>query len=185
MKEKSRTYNSITNSIWGIASALITVVLNFVVRIVIVRALGEEINGLHNLFQNTINVMALMETGVSSAMIIHLYEPVKNKDYTMIRNLFSFYRVLYLGIAFAFLAVGIIVDLFFLDNIVTTTISMKAVHIYFLLFTCSFFANYLAYYKRSILYAEQNNRISIMATTISQVVFRGLAIASAVLIHEY
>lgn len=56
MKEKSRTYNSITNSIWGIASALITVVLNFVVRIVIVRALGEEINGLHNLFQNTINV---------------------------------------------------------------------------------------------------------------------------------
>lgn len=77
MKEKSRTYNSITNSIWGIASALITVVLNFVVRIVIVRALGEEINGLHNLFQNTINVMALMETGVSSAMIIHLYEPGK------------------------------------------------------------------------------------------------------------
>lgn len=185
MKEKSRTYNSITNSIWGIASALITIVLNFAVRIIIVRALGEEINGLHNLFQNTINVMALMETGVSSAMIIHLYEPVKNKDYTMIRKLFSFYRVLYLWIAFTFLTVGIIVDLFFLDNIVTTTISMKAVHIYFLLFTCSFFANYLAYYKRSILYAEQNNRISIIVTTISQVVFRGLAIVSAVLIHEY
>lgn len=61
MKEKSRTYNSISNSIWGMMSALITVVLNFAVRIIIIRALGEEINGLHNLFQNTINVMALME----------------------------------------------------------------------------------------------------------------------------
>lgn len=77
MKEKSRTYNSISNSIWGMMSALITVVLNFAVRIIIIRALGEEINGLHNLFQNTINVMALMETGISSAMVIHLYEPVK------------------------------------------------------------------------------------------------------------
>ncbi|OTE88249.1 hypothetical protein B1K96_36885, partial [Escherichia coli] len=66
---------------WGITSAIITVFLNFAVRIFIIRTLGEEINGLHNLFQNTINVMALMETGVSSAMIIHLYEPVKNKDY--------------------------------------------------------------------------------------------------------
>ena len=62
---------------------------------------------------------------------------------------------------------------------------MKAVHIYFLFFALSFFANYLAYYKRSILYAEQNNRISIMSTTISQVIFRGMAIVSAVLTHEY
>ena len=46
MKEKSRTYNSISNSIWGMMSALITVVLNFAVRIIIIRALGEEINGL-------------------------------------------------------------------------------------------------------------------------------------------
>lgn len=185
MKEKSRTYNSIANSIWGILSALITVVLNFAVRIFIVRALGEEINGLHNLFQNTINVMALMETGVSSAMVIHLYEPIKNKNKILIKKLISFYRKLYLGIAFTFLAVGIIVDICFLNKIVSTTIDMRSVHIYFLFFALSFFANYLAYYKRSILYAEQNNRISIMSTTISQVIFRGMAILSAIFTHEY
>lgn len=185
MKEKSRTYNSITNSIWGMMSALITVVLNFAVRIFIVRALGEEINGLHNLFQNTINVMALMETGVSSAMVIHLYEPVKNEDHNAIKKLISFYRQIYLVIAFTFLVVGLIVDIYFLNSIVSTTIDMRSVHIYFLFFALSFFANYLAYYKRSILYAEQNNRISIMSTTVSQVVFRGMAIISAILTHEY
>lgn len=185
MKEKSRTYNSISNSIWGMMSALITVVLNFAVRIIIIRALGEEINGLHNLFQNTINVMALMETGISSAMVIHLYEPVKNSNYNEIKKLISFYRQVYLGIAFMFLLVGVIVDIFFLNQIVSTTISMSAVRIYFLFFALSFFANYLAYYKRSILYAEQNNRISIISMTISQVVFRGLAIISAIFTHEY
>lgn len=185
MKEKSRTYNSITNSIWGMLSAIINIVLNFAVRIFIVHALGEEINGLHNLFQNTINVMALMEAGVSSAMIIHLYAPIKNKDIENIKKLISFYRNIYFGIAIAFLTVGMIVNICFLSNIVSTTIDMKAVHIYFLFFSLSFFANYLIYYKRSILYAEQNNRISIMSTTISQVIFRGMAIISAVLTHEY
>ena len=185
MKEKSRTYNSITNSIWGILSAIITIVLNFLVRICIVRSLGEEINGLHNLFQNTINVMALMETGVSSAMIIHLYEPVNNKDYDLIKKLVAYYRKIYFYIAFLFLIIGILLDILLLDRIVSTTIDMKAVHIYFLFFALSFFANYLAYYKRSILYAEQNNRVSIIATTISQVIFRGLAIIISILTHEY
>lgn len=185
MKEKSRTYNSISNSIWGMASALISVILNFLVRVIIVRELGEEINGLHNLFQNTINVLALMETSISSAMIIHLYAPVKNNDYDLIKKLISFYKKVYLGIAFTFLAVGIVVDILFLEHIVSTTISMKSVHIYFIFFSLSFFVNYLGYYKRSILYASQNNRISIISTTISQLVFRTFAIFSAILTHNY
>lgn len=185
MNNKSRTYNSISNSLWGMFSALLTVILNFIVRIVFVKSLGEEINGLHNLFQNTINVMALMETGVSSAMIIHLYAPVSNKDNVEIKKLFSFYKELYIIIALLFLLLGIIVDIFFLDDIVTTTISMKSVRIYFLFFALSFFFSYLTYYKRSILYAEQNNKVSIMANTISQLFFRTLAIILSLLTNEY
>ena len=153
MNKQSRTYNSISNSIWGMVSAIITVILNFAVRIIIVKALGEEINGLHNLFQNTINVMALMETGISSAMIIHLYAPIKNDDKELIKKLISFYRRIYLYIAFAFFSLGVFVDLFVIEHIISTTISIKAVHIYFILFVLSFVSNYLFYYKRSILFA--------------------------------
>ena len=78
--EKSRTYNSIINSLFGIGASAITVVLNFFVRIILVRQLGAEINGLHNLFQSILSVMSLMELGISTAMIIHLYEPVKNNN---------------------------------------------------------------------------------------------------------
>lgn len=183
--EKSRTYNAISNSLFGIGAAIISVILNFAVRIVIVRALGEEINGLHNLFQNTINVLALMETGISTAMVIHLYEPVKSCNKIMICQLLNFYKRIYMGIATIFLALGVFVDIFVIDDIVTTTIPMWTVRVYFLLFALSFFFNYLTYYKRSLLFAEQKNRISICATIGSEVVFRGLAIVAAIVCQQY
>ena len=117
MKERSRTFNSIANSFYGIISALISVALNFAVRIVIIRALGEEINGLHNLFQSTINAMAVIETSIGSALIIHLYAPVKERGEARITALMSFYRRVYLVIALVFLMLGIIIDVFFINLI--------------------------------------------------------------------
>lgn len=185
LSQNTRTYNAIANSLYGIVAAILSVVINFAVRIVIVRALGEEINGLHNLFQNTINVLALMETGISTAMVIHLYKPVKEENEEQICQLIGFYKQIYLGIAFCFLALGVIVAFFFLDKLVTSSIPMYTVRIYFLLFAFSFFVNYLTYYKRSIIFAEQKNRISIAATIGSELVFRGLAIVLALVYHQY
>ena len=71
-QSRSRAYNSIVNSLWGIVASSITVLLNFAVRYFLVRELGEEINGLNSLFQSIITMMALMEMGIGSAMIIHL-----------------------------------------------------------------------------------------------------------------
>lgn len=185
MKERSRTFNSIANSFYGIISALISVALNFVVRIVIIRALGEEINGLHNLFQSTINAMAVIETSIGSALIIHLYAPVKERDEARITALMSFYRRVYLVIALVFLLLGIIIDVFFINLIVHSSIPASSVRLYFGVFAASFFFNYLTYYKRSILFAEQRNRISMAATTVSEIVFRGLAVLFACLTKEY
>lgn len=183
--QNTRTHNAIVNSLYGIVAAILSVIINFAVRIVLVRALGEEINGLHNLFQNTINVLALMEAGISTAMVIHLYKPIKEENHVLICQLIGFYKRIYLCIAFGFLLLGVIVAVFFLDSIVTSTIPMMTVRFYFILFALSFFINYLTYYKRSILFAEQKNRISIAATIGSEVVFRGLAIVFAIVYHQY
>lgn len=184
-KRTSRTHQAISNSIYGIVASLINVVLNLVVRIVIVHYLGDQINGLHSLFISTISVLALVETGFSTAMIIHLYEPIRYNNVYLIAQLLNFYKIIYRNIAFIFLFLGIIVDLFFIKDIVTTTISFTSVRIYFLLFATSFFINYLTFYKRSLLFADQKNRISMMATTCSELIFRGLAIVLAILSHMY
>lgn len=185
MKTRSRTYNVVSNSLFGIGAAAIGVALNFLVRIFIVRGLGEEVNGLHNLFQSTINVLALMETGIGLAMIIHLYEPVKNEDKTLITQLVGYYKKIYFGIALAFLLLGILVDVLVLDHIVTTSIPMWEVKTYFLLFILASSCNYLTFYKKSVLFAEQKNRVSILANVCSQLLFRGLSIVFILLYHQY
>lgn len=183
--EKSRTYNSIVNSIFGIGASAVTVILNFFVRIILVRQLGAEINGLHNLFQSIVSVMTLMELGISTAMIIHLYEPIKNNDIELIKGIMSFYRFIYRIIAIVFFGVCVFVDLFLMDRLVTTSIDMRLVRLYFLLFGCSFVANYLTYYKRSILFAEQKNRVSTGVTAACEVVFRSVQILLLVIFHQY
>ena len=185
MSQKSRTYNSIINSLFGIVASFITVALNFAVRVVLVRQLGEEINGINSLFQSITSFMALMEMGVSTAMIIHLYEPVKNEDRNAISGIMNFYKEVYCYVAVAFLVVGIIIDFFFLDKLVTTTIPLSKVRVFFIFFIATFVLNYLTYYKRSILFAEQKNRISTGVTAATEIVFRGLQIVTLILLHDY
>lgn len=185
MAERSRTYNSIVNSLYGIGASIIVTILNFIVRIVLVKELGEEINGLHNLFQSVISVMTLMEMGISTAMIIHLYAPVKEGDTVLIKGILRFYKIVYSGIAGVFSLVSVFITLFVLDNLIETTIDSVEVKIYFLLFTLAFTFNYLLYYKRSILYAEQRNRVSIAVVTICELFFRGLQIVLLCFYHQY
>ena len=138
MDTRSRTYNSISNSIYGILFSAVTVFLNFFVRIVLVRELGEEINGLHNLFQSITSVMLLMEMGISSAMIIHLYAPIKNHDIEEIKGIMGFYKKVYLYLAIAFMTVSILVSIFLINKLVKSSLPLNTVRIYFLLFALSF-----------------------------------------------
>lgn len=183
--QKSRTYNSIVNSIFGISASGMTVVLNFFVRVILVRQLGAEINGLHTLFQSIISIMAIMEMGISSAMIIHLYEPIKTDNQQQIKGIMSFYRKIYSIIAIIFGVVTIIVSIFVLDHVVTTTIKMSTVRFYFLLFGLSSVLNYFTFHKRSILYAEQKNRISIGVNAGCELFFRSIQIGTLLIYKNY
>ncbi len=185
MQSNSRTYNAISNSIYGITASIITVFLNFVVRLVLVKTLGEEINGINSLFQSTISVMTLMELGISSAMIIHLYEPVKLKDNHAIAAIMGFYRRIYIWVACFFGTVGLLVSIFMLDKMVTSSIPLFTVRIYFIIFLSAFVINYLTYYKRSLIYAEQKNRINASVSAACEIVFRGLQILTLLLLHNY
>lgn len=181
----SRTHNAITNTFFGVIASGVTVLLNLVVRVVIVDYLGDQINGLHSLFLSTISVLSLVQMGFSTAMVIHLYKPVHEDDELLICQLLNFYRVLYQRVAWLFLGLGVFLCIFLMQKLVTTTINMWQVRCYFMLFILSYFANYSTYYKRSLLFAEQKNRISIMATMMSEVIFRGIAIVLVVQFKQY
>lgn len=184
VSQKSRTYNSIFNSIVGIFSAVLNVVLNFFVRIVIVRTLGEEINGLHSLFQNIINILAVVETSICTAMIIHLYEPIKNDNIYELSKILTLYDKIYKKLAIVFIVFGAIVNIF-LEGFITTAIPMSSAHLYFFLFTLTMSASYFTYTYRVVLFASQKNRISSIATLVAEIIFRGGAAVTAMIFQNY
>lgn len=184
MNQKSRTYNSIFNSLVGIVGAVLTVALNFFVRVVLVRTLGEEINGLHSLFHTIINIMSVVELSLSTAMIVHLYAPMRDSNVKELSKILSFYNKIYIILAVGILAVGGILNIF-LGAIVTTDIPMSSAHLYFFLFTLSISAGYLTYTYRLVLFGAQQNRISSLATLVAEIVFRGAAALMAILFKSY
>lgn len=185
MAEHSRTYNSILNSIFGIAASFVTIVLNFAVRVVLVRVLGEEINGIHNLLQSILSVMALIELGIGTATTIHLYKPLGNNDWEAVRGIMSFYKKLYAMIALFFAVISLIIAFFFLEGMLTSSIDIGTVRGYFLIFSLAFVVNYLTITDRTILYAEQKNRVSVIVTAICELIFRSGQIVLVLVYHEY
>lgn len=183
--EKSRTQNVLYNTIYGAVSSFSMVLLNFCVRYFLVKELGEEIYGIHSFFQNVTNVLLLLELGISSAVIIHLYEPVKNKDFETVREILSFYRKIYIKLAIVFFAICLGYGFILLPSNITTTIDSPHVILFFLIFSLSFTGNYLTYHKRSVLFADQKNRISILYTMVCEYIFRGLQILSLIILHSY
>ena len=184
MNQKSRTYNSIFNSIVGIVGAVFTVVLNFFVRIVLVRTLGEEINGLHSLFHTIINIMGVVELSLSTAMIVHLYAPMKEGNIDELNKILSFYNKIYMLLSVGILVVGGILNIF-LGSLITTDIPISSAHFYFFLFTLSISAGYFTYTYRLVLFGAQQNRISTFATLVAEIVFRGASAVFAIIFKSY
>lgn len=185
MIKNSRTYNVVINTLFGIFSAIIIIGLNFIVRYFLVKILGEEINGIQSLFQNILNILLLMEVGISTSILIHLYSPIKHEEHEKIRLIMKFYKKLYINLSFIFTFVALVFSFFFLDKIITTNLSMRIVRLYFILFILTSSINYFTYYKQTILYAEQKNRIIVIINTIAQLLFRPISIILIYLYKNY
>ena len=160
MHNNSRTQNSIINSFFGMTAYLFVMVTTMATRIAFARYLGEELLGLNSLYTSVLQILQITELGISNAMIIFLYEPVKNADREKTKALIHLYKNVYNIFAGFLLLLGLGVQFFIIPHIVNVnTIDMKNVQGYFFLFLIAIVCSYLYAYNKSIFYAEQKNRI--------------------------
>ncbi len=153
-----RTNNSVKNSIISVISNIILIIVGMLVQTVFINTLGEEYLGLNGLFTNIISILAIVEIGIGPAIIYSLYKPFAQNDISRIRGLIEFYRKSYNRIAIAILAISVII-LPLIPIIVGKTNIPENIYIIFILFIIDVIASYLYTYKRSILYADQKNRV--------------------------
>lgn len=154
------TYNKTKNATRGIAAGLInrivTLVLPFIVRTLLIKYIGIEYAGLNGLYSSILQVLNIAELGFSGAVVYSMYKPIAENDETTICALLNFYRSIYKIIGIGICTAGLIA-LPFLPQLINGTPPAGAnIYILFLLYLLATSVSYLLYgYKISLLNAYQ------------------------------
>lgn len=151
-----RTEKSLKNSIVAIITNTLTIIIGFVAQSFFIQYLGKSYLGINGLFNNLISMIAIAELGIGPAIIFHLYRPIAKKEIEKIKSLMLFYKKCYRIIASITFLLGILV-IPFLPRIVGEVAITESIYIIYAMFLIDAVISYLLSYKRSILYANQEN----------------------------
>lgn len=158
MNTQSRIHNTITNAIVNVGGQIVTLVINFLTRIIFINAFGENYLGINGLFSNILSILSLAELGVGSAIIYSMYKPIAEKDYPRLSALMNYYKKLYHYIGGIVAAIGLLL-VPFLKYLVNIETDIGNVTVYYLLYLMNTVSSYFLVYKTAILTADQKNYI--------------------------
>ena len=109
MAEKSRTEYSARNTTVAMAARIIAILAGYLTRVVFTRTLSQDYVGINGLFTDILNVLALSELGVGTAITYALYRPISEGDIEKQKSLMCLYRKFYRIVAGIVLAAGLLV----------------------------------------------------------------------------
>lgn len=151
-----RTKNSIKNTIVSFSSNLLTIIIGLIAQGIFIKILGSEYLGINGLFSNIISMLGIVELGVGSAIIYHLYKPIVEEDIKKVKALMNFYKKCYTIIALIILTIGLMITPYLNLFIEEVTIDIN-ISLVYILFIIEIVCSYLLSYKRSIINANQKN----------------------------
>lgn len=151
-----RTKNSIKNTSVSFITNLLTIIIGLIAQGIFIKILGSEYLGINGLFSNIISMLGIVELGVGSAIIYHLYKPIVEEDIKKVKALMNFYKKCYTIIALIILTIGLMITPYLNLFIEEVTIDIN-ISLVYILFIIEIVCSYLLSYKRSIINANQKN----------------------------
>lgn len=157
---QTRTGHTIRNIGAGILNKVVSVVMPFVIRTILIYKLGADYVGLNSLFASILQVLNATELGFSAAIIYCLYKPIADNDISGIRKYMSLYKSIYKIVGGVILAIGVCI-LPFIGNCINGSYPHEInIYIVFFIYLTDTVISYLTYgYKNAIIIASQNNSI--------------------------
>ena len=154
MEEKSRTKNSIFNAGSNFIVYFLKTLLNFIVRTIFIKTLGELYLGVNGLLSNVLSMLSLADLGVSSAISFCLYKPLADNDYNKVSQTMTFFKKVYEIIGIIVAIFGTILY-FFLDDIIKEYDSIPQLNIIYVLYLINTVSTYYTSYKEVLIIADQ------------------------------
>ena len=69
-----RIKNTMKSTATGMINYIVTMLLGFISRAILVKTLGNECVGVNGLFSNILSMLSIVETGIGTAIIVNLYK---------------------------------------------------------------------------------------------------------------
>ena len=179
-----RAQKSAKNIIVALISNALNIVLGVVVQSIFLKTLGEEYLGLNTILTSILSMLSIAELGLGSAIIYNMYKPIANKDKEKIKSLMKFYKKCYSIIIIVMLLIGLTVSIF-LKQIVGETQTIQNLYLLYFLFLADVIFSYTIAYKRSIIYANQEEYLTNIVHLLYLVIMNGLQILFLYLTHNY
>lgn len=183
---QNRVQNAVRGIGAGVINNILTVLLPFVTRTVIIYTLGIQYAGLSSLFSSVISILNISELGIGSAISYSMYRPLQEGDDAKVCALLAFYCKCYRIIGVLTLLVGL-VFLPFLDKLVAGDYPPN-INLY-ILYLVYLFNNVLGYflfaYKKVILSANQRYDVEVNISSICTIMQNILQIFLLLLVRNY
>lgn len=156
--ERTRAEYSALNALTSMGTQALTILLNYVTRVVFTRTLTVSHAGVNGLLSDLLGILALSELGIASAMNFALYRPAATGDVPAQQALMRLYRKLYMGVAAAVFLLGLL-PLPFMDRIAGDASDVDHLTLIYLVYLVNSAVSYLLTYRQSILAAHQREYI--------------------------
>ncbi len=176
---------AVVNSGLSVANLVITNLLQFVYRTVLIHVLGVQYAGISGLCASVIQIFALSELGISWAVTYYLYKPLKEQNHRQVAEIIYFLRKLYRYVGLFILLGGLCV-LPFLDTFIKGSEEISHLRIIFLLFLINTASSYLFFsYYQILASADRKNYIFFAPQTWGNIVLVCAQICVIYFLHSY
>lgn len=182
----NRSKNILKGTIVGVINTVITTLLQFANRTVMIYILGTEYLGLGNLFSSILSVLSLAELGFSSAIIYFMYKPIAEDDDKTVCSLLRFYKIVYYIVGTVILIVGLIL-IPFLPKLINGSYpeDINLTTVYLLYLGNTVLSYYAGAYKQCILVALQRNDVQNAISLLTNVLKYGGQILVLILLRNF
>ncbi|WP_026503654.1 lipopolysaccharide biosynthesis protein [Butyrivibrio sp. NC3005] len=131
----------ITSSIKGFVSyiyiTIVTTILPFIVRTLIIHYIGMEYAGVGNLFSSILSIINMADLGIDSAILFYMHKPYANGNIIQIKRLLNIFRKFYLMVGSFIILFGIItipfIHKFILNSQYPSDVNLEIIYSLYLL----------------------------------------------------
>lgn len=154
MADRSRTEYSVRNTTAAMVSKIVAILMGFATRVVFTHCLSESYVGVNGLFADILNVLALSELGVGTAITYALYKPIAECEFEKQKSLMKLYRQFYRLVAGIVLVGGLAV-IPFMDVLIKNQPEVDHLILIYLMYLANSVVSYLLIYKKTLIDAHQ------------------------------